>query len=508
MPNTRAHIRHRHAYARLLPLLLILLLAGCTASPEQWLIPTPTIPTPTAESTEESTVESIPQDATDPERAPDSDAEAAPEPDAEPSAEPDIEPQRDSQIDSVPAGEGRPPGRRDETAQASPPQSATATPSATPAPSVTDAGSLSAIHPDLAIALGLAPLTTPHFEYTNWALLKAQAGVPDLNSATDMAERMAFMMNVGGTEQAVATGFGRSHFRTHAEVWGWDSTDLQWEASFATPGGPLAFVLRFDADFDIAPVLAHFEEREFERTEHAFGDSTAILYSHSLDLRAVWMNTTEFAILNTAYLPDAHTLILASDGDALLATLAQLAAGETLATRPDIQSVAVSLGAAGAAMILTEGCPALDVATYMMEIEDMDTLHATLEELLATSAGGLYSVLGIGYRVEETGDAAAENSAEENGGAGIPVGIFVHHYPSAEQAYADLESRRAIAETGLSRVYDGVPYAELFSVYDATVREEITGANLNLILAAQERPPQLFFNMVLQRDLMFSTCGP
>jgi hypothetical protein len=118
----------------------------------------------------------------------------------------------------------------------------------------------------------------------------------------------------------------------------------------------------------------------------------------------------------------------------------------------------------------------------------------------------------LGYRpplVEAENDALSDATVQEASAQGptLPLGIFVHHYPLADQAHADLAPRRTLAQSGTS-LANNAPYAELFEVVDATVTERGDGsANLVLALHARERAPQLFFNMFQRRDLLFSACG-
>ena len=101
----------------------------------------------------------------------------------------------------------------------------------------------------------------------------------------------------------------------HGAAWGWDSLDLDWEATITT-GGPAVHVLRFRDDFDLGPVTARFDERGFSREVI---EGRAILRSHELDPSAGWLGTTELAILHTAFLRDGRTLVLSSDDDAVRA---------------------------------------------------------------------------------------------------------------------------------------------------------------------------------------------
>lgn len=362
-----------------------------------------------------------------------------------------------------------------------PPESAPATnPADTPR---------AAISPYLESALAHSPATVSLFAFTNWELLKEIGGVPDLTSAASIDERVDFMRTLGLQEQAVASGFGVSNFLTHAEMWGWDATDLLWEANLTTDGSPV-FLLRFPDDFDFAPIFARLDERDYTQTEYA----GVPLYSHEMDFSLDWLGTTEFAILNIAFLEDEKLLVLSSSPDSVTAVLDAIAQGPTLLELPGVRFVAAALGDVGSALISPLGCQQFDVASIMLGASP-DMLAAILDEVNSWGIRGLYTVFGLGYRV------ATIN------GESVPIGVLVHYYPVAEQAKADLRARRRVAESANSFAANR-PYAELFEVVDAGVVPDSTGGgNLILSLHALERSPQLFFNMFFQRDLLFSACG-
>lgn len=381
------------------------------------------------------------------------------------------------------------------TASLAPAPNAPATKEASPEVVATEATASETLSTtsNLLLALHYAPVETDIFAFTDWTVLKAVAGMEGLTSANTLDERLEFLRPLGIRQQAFASAFGLNYFLVHAETWGWDLTDLLWEATLTLDGPPL-FILRFRDDFDFEPALALLEDRGYVKSEHA----GATLYNHQLDFAVDWFPSTEFAIFNIAYLADEKIFVLSGGADSVLATLDKLAAGETLALRPDAVSVAAELGQVGSAILAPLGCLTVDVLPNLLGS------GATPEELFETlqqsEITGFYSVFGVGYRVDEV-------DGEE-----LPLGIFVMHYLSTEQAEADLEPRRAVAESADS-LASRVPYAELFRVVDLAVAPsqgelgELGAANMVLRLQAIERSPQIFFNMLYQRDLLFAVCG-
>jgi hypothetical protein len=350
-----------------------------------------------------------------------------------------------------------------------------------PVPAVTP----EVINPHLEAALAYSPVKTESIAFTDWAKLKEIGGVPALTSEDSMDERVDFMRGLGVEQQAVATAFANRFFFIHAEEWGWDSTDLRWEAMFSVENAPPVYLLRFRDDFDFAPVLERFEERGFTQTTM----DEATLYSHAMDLSRQWLRTTEFAILNTAFLKDEKLFVLSSSADGVATVLDGLADHASLANLSTVRSVAAALGEVGAAILLPMGCQPLDVASLFIQ-RTPEEIEEALAELRQSGITGLYTTFGLGYR---TGAIAGEQA---------PLGVVVLHYLDPEQAVADLAPRRDLAETGSSLI-NAVPYADLFEVVEARVE----GTNQIFSLRARERTPQLFFNMFYKRDLLFTVCG-
>ena len=347
-----------------------------------------------------------------------------------------------------------------------------------------------AISPHLAAALAHAPITTQTFAFTDWSFLKRVAGVPNLTSADSLDDRLAFMKPLAIGEQAVTSGFGLRYFMTHAETWGWDSTDLVWE-TYLTLDGPPTWVLRFRDDFDFAPVLARLDEREYTTSIH----EGVTVYSHELDLTEDWIRSSEFSVMNIAYMEAENSFILASAPEAVTGVLDLIALGATMVNQPAMRSVAAAMGEVGAAILAPDGCAMLDIAVLLGDSSNaIELLMREIEEAGITHA---YNVFGFGYQV-----ATLDNET-------LPVGVFVHHYDDAAHAEADLEPRRLVAATGES-LARRVTYAELFEVMDASVVTDANGAggaNVVLRFHALAHAPQLFVNMIYQRDLLFSACG-
>jgi hypothetical protein len=155
--------------------------------------------------------------------------------------------------------------------------------------------------------------------FSDWAAIKSSLGMADVTSQGLMEDRMAVVRSTNMTE-AAAAGFAVDRFVGHADAWGWDSTDLDWEATILSEQGR-THVLRFREGFDLDPVLERFDEREFS-TEKVPGGT---LRSHELSVEEDWLRATDFAITNTVVLDDGRTLLASIDQGPLLGTLEGLA---------------------------------------------------------------------------------------------------------------------------------------------------------------------------------------
>ena len=98
-------------------------------------------------------------------------------------------------------------------------------------------------------ALAMAPADTDWFYFTDWSLIKKYEGYTDISSRDSLDRRMKFLLfgaNVQAAtpmRQALASAYGVQHLKNHAEVWGWDSTDLAWEITLEREGQPPLYVL-------------------------------------------------------------------------------------------------------------------------------------------------------------------------------------------------------------------------------------------------------------------------
>ena len=80
-------------------------------------------------------------------------------------------------------------------------------------------------------ALAFASPDTIYFEFTDWTVLKALHDGSDITSASPLEDRQRLVLDMVHAE-ASRFDFGLDRLATWPELWGWDNTDLAWEATW------------------------------------------------------------------------------------------------------------------------------------------------------------------------------------------------------------------------------------------------------------------------------------
>jgi hypothetical protein len=323
--------------------------------------------------------------------------------------------------------------------------------------------------------------------FTDWTVLKGYVGFDAAFQQSPEDAEKALTTSLG-RGQAAASAFGANH-PDEAALWGWRSSDLQWEANSTSGTAMSVYVLKFAPGFQFGPLVSLFEQRGFTQTE----SHGVMVYSHPLDFRAEWLAKSELAILNTAVVAEDGLLILSSSAAALdealsayrreIPTLSEDAAAQGLAGRMQ--------GVASAILVIGPGaCSSLSpdsVLESFIHASDPQDLNAALNALLAERAGlHSFTAFGVAYRYD--GDMA--------------VGTFVLHFLDPTSANADLPLRRGLAELGASAP-GGQPYSE---VAFTLIRADVEESDLTLIVRPIADEPRRLFQMVLARDVLFALC--
>jgi hypothetical protein len=174
----------------------------------------------------------------------------------------------------------------------------------------------------LAQALAHAPADVTSIDVIDWAALKAQLAGDELSSSSPDAARAEFMAAAGRVAPVGLSPIA-PRFREHAREWGFDPTELDWEATFSSgperePGVVPLVALRFREGFDLRALESRFDERGFAREEL----EGATIWISDPGANEAWAETTAIHLQRTAFLPDGRTLLLAGghdDGAALAA---------------------------------------------------------------------------------------------------------------------------------------------------------------------------------------------
>ena len=347
---------------------------------------------------------------------------------------------------------------------------------------------ISAAPLDRVLAVVPRDLTDVMILFTDWSQIKSHLGLTDLTSDSPVKLRLELVRRTS-QDQAAASAYALARIQSHSVTWGWDTSDLVWEANIVSRELPPIHILQLRSDFDFSPIAARFLERGFTQTEsHA-----ATVYTHVLNVRADWIRTTELSILNTAYIDEEKTMILSSSPRAVetflatrmgdLASLAEdpftCAAVEHLNT----PTSAIVLRGLGECLRFTPN-PILDFIGTVPTEERIAELKAMIEEkeLLVP-----YRALGVGYRQEES----------------RPVGTIVFEYDTPELAAMELPVRCLLAHEGMSTYYDAPISESYFTVLNADVQDSA----VVLTTAPTNDQPSRLFRMIFYLDAAFAGCS-
>ena len=324
-------------------------------------------------------------------------------------------------------------------------------------------------------ALGYAPLKTISFEFTDWAELKTHHGGDDISSASPLADRQRLVLDMVNSE-ANQFDFGLARLATWPELWGWDNTDLAWEATWVAAPGTRSWVLRFREGWDPKPFMARLEGYGYSRTETPHGT----LFSDAPDFHP---DPGAEAILDSdeRLTRWGGSVAISSDGQTVAIGVDRDRADKILKTsaRADPAAVAASpLGRVATALglpitaFLVDGKSACSNAGPGSGSFPGDT--ATRPPSVGTLHP--YQAFGIGYERAEPGEPA--------------VGRYAFAYKRAKQSKADYAGRRTLIDEGYAS-HSGRPSQDV-----ALTSGEASPDRRTLVLdvALLDDAPQLLFD--------------
>ncbi|HEY7339598.1 MAG TPA: hypothetical protein VH591_01845 [Ktedonobacterales bacterium] len=328
-------------------------------------------------------------------------------------------------------------------------------------------------------ALAFAPAGVTDFTFTDWSLITDYEGIPNVTSKSSDSDRTRFLSSLT-QGQAAASSFGLSDILTQeaVETWSFDPRDFSWDATLYARSLLDATVVKFHADFDLTPVIAHFRDRGYDQS--VYRDFT--IYSHKVDIGADWFGTLDNTIFNVAELASQKILIFGGSLDSLHAVIdAYKGATPSLTSNAATHSLAQSLGSLFSVEIVSSAttCAELD----SLPIEKQTILQSDLSGLNDLHA---YTWLGVGYRYEQR----------------HLTGLIALNFPSMKDATSDLGQRRKLAASGTSLVSNHPYSSEIFTVDNAGVHND----NLTLNVSPVGGEPIHLFDMMLYDDLAFAAC--
>jgi hypothetical protein len=347
-------------------------------------------------------------------------------------------------------------------------------------------------------ALAFVPMAyAPSMYFTDWRFIKLYEGALGVTSQSPWDERRSLFLathpyNLVSVQGAMA-------MQQHEATWGWDFSDLDWEAfivldDYQLPGAPAAgsqsaYVLKLRRDMDLAPILAHFAEYGFAAQPYGGVD----VYSRSPEPGAAWLKVAGPAVVNTAILPDQKILILSEQMPivhALLDTLAgkepPLAESGGLATLRAVLNDSLTTYVAGGAACAGWN-PLNDPGARGLSRLSKEQ-RAEVERLLGDGSPlHPYIVGGVSYRID---DGKADN-------------MLVLEYASSSDAEADLETRRRIIAEGSSLAGD--PYSAVMTVKSASRNDKTLIFDLSPVIGAGPQRNRLP-DLLMGNDMLFAAC--
>ncbi len=324
-------------------------------------------------------------------------------------------------------------------------------------------------------------------QFVDWSQLKELHGGAGITSASPLAERQRLMLDIVRAE-AAPMPFGLDRLTAWPDVWGWGSTDLDWEARVF---GEIA-VLRFGEHCEAQPfrdALAGFgyEAHDFEGGVAYRPDPDAEIPSqlrfanmHGLDIhgREITEPTVWVAISD-----DGRTVALSRTDGVARSLRAGLEADPASVEASSFGRAAVALGRPVAASLL-------DGRSACSERMNEWLIGEALEVAASVAPLHRYEALAAGYT---RADATAP-----------PEGGYVFAYPCSRQARDDLAGRRTLVE-------EGYPFNDSTSRYEdvafSLVDARVAGSRLILDVAPVSGAPVHVLRHVGISPILFATCG-
>jgi hypothetical protein len=339
-------------------------------------------------------------------------------------------------------------------------------------------------------ALAFVPSTgdVVALDFVDWAQLKQIHAATDVTGTSPLRQRQQLLLDIGRAE-AAPMPFGFDRTPRWAETWGWDSTDLEWEARVY---GQFA-VMRFGAHWDARPfreALVGFGYRpvaiEGGAVYHPDPDAEVPWQQRFANMHGLHIHGPGITepMVHVAVTADGRTALFGRESDAGMRLRGALEADPALVAASGFGRAAAALGRPLAAS-LDAGHDACSKHT----VEHLESYARAAA--MAVAPLHRYDALGTGY-------SRADRSAP-------PVGRFVFVYPRAEQAEDDLAGRRTLVEEGYAFNDEVRRYEDAaFSLSDARVLDSRLILDVDPIGGA----PVHVMRHTMLWPILFATCGP
>lgn len=334
-------------------------------------------------------------------------------------------------------------------------------------------------------------------EFTDWAALKTQHGGGLVTSESQLQDRQAVLLEIARSE-AVNTPLGLDRLATWPAVWGWDTTDLDWQLGLMTAPGGSTRILRFRDDWDPGLFMVQLDGHGFVREEGvgyvSFSPGPETWYAPGVELERLFGGITLGSgaslepRVGLTFSDDDRTVIVSESfgpegfGRDLVEQAARI--GPDVVADSPFGRTAASLGEPLTALIVAGDhiCSGTGRENALLRGE---------AARLARSVGRLrpYEAAGVGYQ-------RSPDSAEA-------VGRYVFDYTRRKRAEHDLDGRSTLLGQGLAA--DGRPYRDVaFALEGAAV----VGQDLVFDVDPLSDPPGALFDLFTGRDALFAICGP
>jgi hypothetical protein len=321
-------------------------------------------------------------------------------------------------------------------------------------------------------AVAFLPPDAHELGFTDWSRIRASLGAEDVTGDSPMDDKIGVLMSTNQHE-AAGSAFGAAYLRSHHDTWGWDTLDVDWEATYSGDGPPV-FLVRLREGTDVDAIAARYDDFGFA-TEQVPG---ATIRSHELDPTADWIGSGELAVTNTAFLDDGRTLMFSSSLDGLRDGMGQVDQ-MLLPGQPGV--IQALEGASAAWLVMAPECGALTPLPF----DPLDP-DASIRPLPSGEPLHPWTALGIAYERPDWD----------------PVGRIAMGFLENAHAEADLEPRAAMARDGIS-LRARQPYAEVvFGLEDARVE----GSTVILDVSPVDDLTPRLFQMPFARDTAFAGC--